>query len=90
MDGQTKRIIQTLEDMLRACTLYFKSAWDEQLTLIEFSYDNSYHASIGMAPYKGLYGGKCRTPLYCQEIVEALPIGPELIQATTDKLGVIQ
>jgi len=55
-DGETERTIQTLEDMLQACALDFKSAWDEQLALIEFSYNNSYHASIGMAPYEALYG----------------------------------
>jgi len=60
--------VQTLEDMLRACTLDFKSAWDEQLALIEFFYNNSYHASIGMALYEALYGRKCRTPLCWQKI----------------------
>jgi len=89
-DGQTKRTIQTLEDMLRACSLDFKSVWDEQLALIEFSCNNSHHASIGMAPYEALYGRKCRTPLCWQEIDEALTIGTELIQATTDKIRLIQ
>jgi len=45
-DGQTERTIQTLEDILRACALDFKSAWDEQLVLIEFSYNNSYHGVL--------------------------------------------
>jgi len=49
--------------MLRACALDFKSAWDEQLALIEFSYNNSYHASIGMALYEALYRRKYRTSL---------------------------
>jgi len=62
-DGQTERTIQSLEDMLRTYALDFKSAWDEQLALIEFSYNDNYHASIGMAPYEALYGRKCRTPL---------------------------
>jgi len=70
-DGKTERTIQTLEDMLRTCTLDFKSAWDEQLALIEFSYNNSYDASIGMAPYEALYGRKCRTTLYWQERMRA-------------------
>ena len=76
--------------MLLAYALDFKSAWDEQLALIEFSYDNSCHASIGMTPYKALYGRKCKTPLCRREINEVLTIGPELIQATTDKVKVIQ
>jgi len=49
-DGQTERTIQNREYMLRACALDFKKAWDKQLALIEFSYNNSHHASIGMAP----------------------------------------
>ena len=49
--------------MLQACALDFKSTWDEQLALIEFSYNNSYHTSIGMAPYEALYGRKYRTSL---------------------------
>jgi len=76
--------------MLRAFTLDFKSVWDEQLAMIEFSYNNSYHARISMAPYEELYGRKCRTPLYWQEINEDLTIGPKLIQATTDKIILIQ
>jgi len=88
-DGQTERTIQTLEDMLRACALDFKSAWDEQLALIEFSYNNSYHTSIGMAPDEALYK-RYRTPLCWREIDEALTIRSELIQDTTDKIRVIQ
>jgi len=76
--------------MLRAYALDFKSAWDKELALIEFSYNNSYHASIGMAPYEALYGRKCRTSLCWQEIDEALTIGPKLIQATTNKVREIQ
>ena len=57
-DGQSERTIQTLEDMLRSCILDFKGSWDQKLPLIEFSYNNSYHASIGMAPFEALYGRK--------------------------------
>jgi hypothetical protein len=62
-DGQSKRTIQTLEDMLRACVLEDGGSWNHHFPLIEFSYNNSYHSSIGMAPYEALYGRKCRTPL---------------------------
>ena len=55
MDGQIERTIQTLEDMLRAYALDFKTAWAEQLTLIEFSYNNNYHTSSGIASYEALY-----------------------------------
>ncbi|GJX32824.1 putative reverse transcriptase domain-containing protein [Tanacetum coccineum] len=62
-DGQSERTIQTLEDMLRACVIDFGSSWDRQLPLVEFSYNNSYHASIKAAPFEALYGCKCRSPI---------------------------
>jgi len=62
-DGQSERTIQTMEDLLRACVLDYQGSWDELLPLIEFTYNNSFHTSIGMAPYEALYGRKCRTPL---------------------------
>ena len=62
-DGQSERTIQTLEDMLRACVLEFGGSWDTHLPLMEFAYNNSYQANIGMAPYEALYGRKCRTPV---------------------------
>ena len=51
-NGQSKWTIQTLEDMLRACILNFKGSWEKHLLLVEFSYNNSFHASIGMALYE--------------------------------------
>ncbi|GKA62488.1 putative reverse transcriptase domain-containing protein [Tanacetum coccineum] len=65
-DGQSERTIQTLEDMLRACVINFGSSWDRHLPLVEFSYNNSYHASIKAAPYEALYGRKCRSPIYAR------------------------
>ena len=62
-DGQSERTIQTLEDIMRASVFEFQGNWDEYLPLIEFAYNNSYHSSIGMAPYKALYGRKCRSPV---------------------------
>ncbi|KAL8123999.1 hypothetical protein AgCh_011848 [Apium graveolens] len=67
-DGQSERTIQTIEDILRVCALDFKGNWDDHFPLIEFSYNNSYHASIGMPPYEALYGRKCRSPLYWDEM----------------------
>ena len=63
IDGQSKRTIQTLEDMLRMCVMDFGGQWDIHFPLIEFVYNNSYHTSIEMAPYEALYGRKCRSPL---------------------------
>ena len=64
------RTIQTLEDMLRACVLEFKGSWVKYLSLVEFAYNNSYQASIGMAPFEALYGRKCRTPICWNEVGE--------------------
>ena len=89
-DGQSERTIQTLEDMLRVCALDFKGSWDEHLPLIEFSYNNSYHASIGMPPYEALYGRKCRSPLYWDEVGERRVLGPELVQQTQEKVDLIR
>nr|GEV46970.1 putative reverse transcriptase domain-containing protein [Tanacetum cinerariifolium] len=61
-DGQSERTIQTLKDMLRACVIDFGKCWVKHLPLCEFSYNNSYHASIKAAPYEALYGKKCRSP----------------------------
>ena len=85
-DGQSERTIQTLEDMLRACVMEFKGSWDRYVHLMEFSYNNSYHSSIGMAPYEVLYGRRCRTPLCWNEVGERQLEGPELVQHTTDKI----
>jgi hypothetical protein len=58
-DGQSEWTNQILEDMLRACVLEFKDSWVRYLPLIEFAYNNSYQAIIGMPPYEELYGQKC-------------------------------
>ena len=57
--------------MLRACAMEFKGGWDTHLALMEFTYNNSYQASIEMAPFEALYGRKCRTPVCWDELVRA-------------------
>ncbi|GKA12663.1 putative reverse transcriptase domain-containing protein, partial [Tanacetum coccineum] len=85
-DGKRERTIQTLEDMLRACVINFGSSWDRHLPLVEFSYNNSYHASIKAAPYEALYRRKCRSPVCWSEVGDSQLIGPELIRDTTEKI----
>ncbi|GJZ53687.1 putative reverse transcriptase domain-containing protein [Tanacetum coccineum] len=85
-DGQSERTIQTLEDMLRACAIDFGKGWVNHLPLVEFSYNNSYHASIKAAPFGALYGRKCRSPVCWTEVGEAQILSPELIQETTKKI----
>nr|GFC21414.1 putative reverse transcriptase domain, ribonuclease H-like domain, aspartic peptidase domain protein [Tanacetum cinerariifolium] len=85
-DDQSERTIQTLENMLRACAIDFGKGWVNHLPLVEFSYNNSYHASIKAAPFEALYGRKCRSPVCWTEVGEAQILGPELIQETTEKI----
>ncbi|GJR85425.1 putative reverse transcriptase domain-containing protein [Tanacetum coccineum] len=85
-DGQSERTIQTLEDMLRACVIDFGSSWDRHLPLVEFSYNNSYHASIKAAPFEALYGRKCRSPVCWSEVGDSQLTGPEMIRETTEKI----
>nr|GEV21268.1 putative reverse transcriptase domain-containing protein [Tanacetum cinerariifolium] len=85
-EGQSERTIQTLEDMLRACVIDFGKGWVNHLSLVEFSYNNSYHASIKAVPFEVLYGQKCRSPICWTEVEEAQLLGPELIQETTEKI----
>ncbi|GKE65489.1 putative reverse transcriptase domain-containing protein [Tanacetum coccineum] len=56
--------------MLRACFLDFEGSWDVHLSLVEFSYNNSYHASVRCAPFEALYGRKCRSPIMWVEVGE--------------------
>ncbi|GJZ06059.1 putative reverse transcriptase domain-containing protein [Tanacetum coccineum] len=89
-DGQSERIIQNLEDMLRACVLDFRGSWDVHLLLVEFSYNNSYHFSVSCALFEALYGRKCRSPIMWAEVGEGQLIGPELVQETTKKISQIK
>ncbi|GJZ83533.1 putative reverse transcriptase domain-containing protein [Tanacetum coccineum] len=85
-DGQSKRTIQTLQDMLRACVLDFGKGWDKHLPLVEFSYNNSYHTSIKAASFVALYGRKCRSPICWAEVGESQLTIPEIIHETTERI----
>ncbi|GJX23268.1 putative reverse transcriptase domain-containing protein [Tanacetum coccineum] len=76
-DGQTKRTIQTLEDMLKACVLDFGGSWDVHVSLVEFSYNNIYHYSMRCATFEALYGRKGRFLIMWAEVGEGQLIGPE-------------
>ncbi|KAK5845757.1 hypothetical protein PVK06_001973 [Gossypium arboreum] len=89
-DGQSERIIQILEDMLRCCILEFGGSWERYLPLIEFAYNNSFQSSIKMAPYEALYGHKCRTPLFWTELGENKIFGVDLIKDAEQKVKVIR
>ena len=75
IDGQTEWMIQSMEDLLRARVLEQGGSWDTYLSLIELTYNNSYHSSIGMTPFEALYGQRCRTPLCWYESGERVVLG---------------
>nr|GEY18194.1 putative reverse transcriptase domain, ribonuclease H-like domain, aspartic peptidase domain protein [Tanacetum cinerariifolium] len=85
-DRQSERTIQTLEDMLRACVIDFRKGWEKHLPLVEFSYNNSYHANIKAAPFEALYGQKYKSPVCWAEVGDVQLTGPEIIQETTEKI----
>jgi hypothetical protein len=87
-DGQTERVNQILEDMLRACALDYGSSWDDNLPYVEFSYNNSHQASIEMAPFEALYGRKCTTPLLWSGVGERSLFGPDKIKDAEENVRV--
>jgi hypothetical protein len=84
--GQTERVNQILEDMLRACVLEFPQMWDDCLPLAEFSYNNNYQESIKMAPFEALYGRRCRTPLNWSEPGERWFFRPDWVKGTEERV----
>ena len=68
----------------------FPGSWDRYIPLMEFTYNNSYQSSIGMAPYKALYGRKCRTPVCWTELGENKVIGPDIVKDTEEKVKIIR
>ena len=88
-DGQTERVDQTLKDLLRTCVLDFGGSWEDYISLVEFSYNNSFQSSIGMAPFEALYGRPCRSPSYWLEACEKLVLGLDFIRDSTKKIDLI-
>jgi transposase InsO family protein len=84
--GQTERVNQILEDMLRTCVLEFWQKWDDCLPLVELSYNNSYQESIKMAPFEALYGRRCGTPLNWSESRERRYFRPDIVKETEEKV----
>ena len=89
-DGQSERTIQVLEDMLRACVLDHKGSLEEHLPLVEFTYNNSYQASIQMAPYEALYWRLYRSPICWTEVGESSITGSDMIRDTFEKVSLIR
>jgi transposase InsO family protein len=90
MNDQTERVNQILEDMLRVCVIEYPGNWDKNLPWAEFSYNNSYQESLKMAPFKVLYGRRCRTPLNWIEPREKMIFGPDLVEEAETTVSRIQ
>jgi transposase InsO family protein len=89
-DGQTKRVNQILEDMLRACALQYERSWDKSLSYAKFSYNNSYQESLKMAPFEMLYGHRCRTLLFWSEAGERKVFGPDVLQEAEKQVHMVR
>ncbi|GKD02139.1 putative reverse transcriptase domain-containing protein [Tanacetum coccineum] len=85
-NGQSKRTIHILEDMLRTCVIDFGNGWDKHLPLVEFSYNNIYHTNIKVAPFEELYGRKCQSPICWAEVGDVQLTGQEIVHETTEKI----
>nr|GEU64719.1 putative reverse transcriptase domain-containing protein [Tanacetum cinerariifolium] len=85
-DGQSKRTIQTLEDMPCACVIDFEKGWNRHPPLVKFSYNNNYHTSNKASPFEALYGRKCRSPVCWTEVGDAQLTGLEIIHETTENI----
>jgi hypothetical protein len=89
-NGQTERVNQILEDMLRACALKDKKSWDKCLPYAEFSYNNSYQESLKMSPFEVLYGRKGRTPLFFNDPGENHVYGPKILLEVERQVQVVR
>ena len=89
-DGQTERTNQVMKDMLRACAIDFKNSWETHLPLVDFAYNNSYHSSIGMAPFEALYGRPCRSPLCWAEVGDGKLLGSKIVRETNEKIVIVR
>ncbi|WVZ80236.1 hypothetical protein U9M48_027729 [Paspalum notatum var. saurae] len=89
-DGQTERTNQILEDMLRAYAIQYGTSWDKSLPYAEFSYNNSYQASLKKSPFEALYGRRCRTPLFWNQTGEKQVFGPDLIKDAEQQIKMVR
>jgi transposase InsO family protein len=89
-NGQTERVNQILEDILRACALQYGRSCDKSLLYAEFSYNNSYQESLKMALFEMLYGHRCRTPLFWSEAGERKVFGPDVLQEVEEQFRMVR
>jgi hypothetical protein len=85
-DGQIERVNRVIEDMLRMYVMDKPSRWEDYLHLVEFTYNNGYHASLKMSPFEALYGGKWNTPVSWDNPTDRAVVGPKLLKEMEDQM----
>ena len=85
-DGQTERVNQVIEDMLRMYVMDKPSKWEDYLHLVEFYYNNGYQTSLKMSPFEALYGRKCNTPVSWDNPADRAVVGPDLLREMEEKM----
>ena len=86
IDGQTERVNQVIEDMLRTYVMDQPSKWEYYLHLVEFAYNNGYHSSLKMSPFETMYGRKCNSPISWDNPIDIVIVGPELLKDVEDQM----
>jgi hypothetical protein len=89
-NGQTERVNQILENMLRACALQYGRSWNKSLSYAEFFYNNSYQESLKMALFEMLYGHRYQTLLFCSEAGEQKVFGPDILQEAEKQVRMVR
>jgi hypothetical protein len=79
-----------LRRYVEACALKYEKSWDKSLPYAEFSYNNSYQASIEMAPFEAPYGRQCRTPLFWCQTRESQVFGLEVLRDAEKQVQMIR
>ncbi|MCO5562959.1 hypothetical protein L7F22_016595 [Adiantum nelumboides] len=89
-DGQTERVNQVIEDMLRAYCNQQPQKWIKFLHLVEFAYNSSHHRSLGMSPFKALYGQECLVPLRLANPTLHVPAAKSTLKMMDQQLLIIR
>ena len=89
-DGQTERVNQMLEDMLRMCILDSKGSWEKYLPLVEFAYNNGYQEFLRMRLFEALYEHSCNTPISWSDPVNRVLSGPDMLANMKQEMQVIK
>jgi hypothetical protein len=89
-NGQTERVNQLLEDMLRMHVMHQPKKWEDYLPLVEFAYNNGYQASLKISPFEVLYGRQCNTPVSWSNPVNKISFAPDMLKETKQQVTQIK